>query len=58
MAITEKTQPTVASDRIVANINLDMFLPLYPLKVIEVQGLAESSLGESVRAAAAGFQAR
>jgi Zn-dependent M28 family amino/carboxypeptidase len=29
-----------------------MFLPLYPLKVIEVQGLAESSLGESVRAAA------
>jgi Zn-dependent M28 family amino/carboxypeptidase len=29
-----------------------MFLPLYPLKVIEVQGLAESSLGEAVRAAA------
>jgi Peptidase family M28 len=44
--------PTVAFDRIVANINLDMFLPLYPLKVIEVQGLTESSLGESVRAAA------
>jgi Zn-dependent M28 family amino/carboxypeptidase len=36
----------------VADINLDMFLPLYPLKVIEVQGLAESSLGESVREAA------
>ena len=45
-------QPTVASDRIVANINLDMFLPLYPLKVIEVQGLTESSLGDTVRAAA------
>ena len=45
-------RPTVPFDRIVANINLDMFLPLYPLKVIEVQGLAESSLGESVRAAA------
>jgi Zn-dependent M28 family amino/carboxypeptidase len=29
-----------------------MFLPLYPLKVIEVQGLAESTLGESVREAA------
>jgi len=36
----------------VADINLDMFLPLYPLKVLEVQGLAESSLGETVRAAA------
>jgi Zn-dependent M28 family amino/carboxypeptidase len=43
---------TVPADRIVADINLDMFLPLYPLKVIEVQGFAESSLGESVRAAA------
>jgi hypothetical protein len=45
-------RPTVPFDRIVANINLDMFLPLYPLKVIEVQGLTESSLGESVREAA------
>jgi len=44
--------PTVPFDRIVADINLDMFLPLYPLKVIEVQGLTESSLGETVRAAA------
>ena len=44
--------PTVAFDKIVADINLDMFLPLYPLKVIEVQGLTESSLGETVRAAA------
>jgi Zn-dependent M28 family amino/carboxypeptidase len=44
--------PTVPFEKIVADINLDMFLPLYPLKVIEVQGLTESSLGESVRAAA------
>ena len=44
--------PTVPFEKIVGNINLDMFLPLFPLKVIEVQGLAESSLGESVRAAA------
>jgi hypothetical protein len=44
--------PTVPFDAIVADINLDMFLPLYPLKVIEVQGLAESSLGEAVRLAA------
>src|SRR5262245_13956587 len=44
--------PTVPFGRLVADINLDMFLPLYPLKVIEVQGLTESSLGESIRAAA------
>ena len=44
--------PTVPADKIVADINLDMFLPLYPLKVIEVQGFAESSLGESVRVVA------
>jgi hypothetical protein len=45
-------RPTVPFGQIVADINLDMFLPLYALKVLEVQGLAESSLGESVRAAA------
>ena len=44
--------PTVPFDKIVGNINLDMFLPLYPLRVIEVQGFAESSLGESVRVVA------
>jgi len=44
--------PTVPFDKIVADINLDMFLPLFPLKVIEVQGYAESSLGESVKIAA------
>ena len=45
-------KPTVPFNKIVANINLDMFMPFYPLKVIEVQGLQESSLGESVREAA------
>lgn len=44
--------PTVPAGDIIANINLDMFLPLYPLKYIEVQGLGESTLGETVRAAA------
>ena len=44
--------PTVPFATLVADINLDMFLPLYPLKVIEVQGLAESSLGDTVRLAA------
>ena len=44
--------PTVPRNAIVADINLDMFLPLYPLKVIEVQGLTESTLGDQVRLAA------
>ena len=45
--------PTVPFRAIVADINLDMFLPLYPLKVLEVQGLAESTLGPQAKAAAA-----
>jgi hypothetical protein len=49
------THPTVPLKNIVADINLDMFLPLYALKVIEVQGLTESSLGEQIRAAAKGL---
>jgi hypothetical protein len=51
-------KPTVPRDSVVADINLDMFLPLYPLKVIEVQGLVESTLGEQVTAAADGFGVR
>jgi Zn-dependent M28 family amino/carboxypeptidase len=39
----------------VADINLDMFLPLYPLKWLEVQGLTESTLGDQVRLAAKGL---
>jgi hypothetical protein len=49
--------PTVPFKKIVADINLDMFLPLYPLKVIEVQGLSESTLGQTVSAAATEFGA-
>jgi hypothetical protein len=48
-------RPTVPFKQIIADINLDMFLPLYALKVIEVQGFAESSLGPAVREAAKTF---
>jgi hypothetical protein len=41
--------PTVPKQNIVADINMDMFLPLFPLKVLEVQGLAESTLGDDIR---------
>ncbi len=42
--------PTVPKKDIVADINMDMFLPLFPLKYLEVQGLAESTLGNDIRA--------
>src|SRR5581483_719004 len=38
--------------RIVADLNMDMFLPLFPLKWLEVQGLNESTLGDDVKAVA------
>jgi hypothetical protein len=45
-------RPTVDRKQIVADINLDMFMPLFPLKFLEVQGLAESTLGDDIRAVA------
>jgi len=50
--------PTVDKKQIVADINLDMFMPLFPLEFLEVQGLAESTLGDAIRetAKAAGVE--
>jgi Zn-dependent M28 family amino/carboxypeptidase len=41
--------PTVPKSSIVANINMDMFLPLFPMKSVMVLGLAESDLGDRIR---------
>jgi Zn-dependent M28 family amino/carboxypeptidase len=41
--------PTVDPKSMVANINIDMFLPLVPLKMLTVLGLAESNLGDLAR---------
>ncbi|HEV2288081.1 MAG TPA: M28 family metallopeptidase [Candidatus Acidoferrales bacterium] len=43
--------PTVPAKDIVADINMDMFLPLFPLQYLQVQGLDESTLGDDIRAA-------
>jgi hypothetical protein len=50
--------PTVERKNIVADLNMDMYLPLFPLKYLEVQGLGESTLGDDIRAIceAAGVQ--
>ena len=43
------THPTVPKSSIIADLNTDMFLPIIPLKVLTVQGLAESDLGDDAR---------
>lgn len=45
--------PTVPRADLVADINMDMFLPLFPLKQLMVLGLGESDLGDDVRTVAA-----
>jgi len=42
--------PSVPAKDIVADLNMDMFLPLFPLDYLQVQGLDESTLGGDIRA--------
>ena len=41
--------PTVPPKSMVADVNVDMFLPIVPLKLLTVQGLNESDLGDRAR---------
>jgi Zn-dependent M28 family amino/carboxypeptidase len=41
--------PTVPERAIAADLNLDMFMPLFPLKKLHVQGLDESTLGTEAK---------
>jgi Zn-dependent M28 family amino/carboxypeptidase len=41
--------PTVDPKSMVANVNVDMFLPIVPLKLLTVYGMAESDLGDMAR---------
>jgi Zn-dependent M28 family amino/carboxypeptidase len=41
--------PTVPPKDIVADLNMDMFMPLFPLKKLHVQGLAESTLADDLK---------
>jgi Zn-dependent M28 family amino/carboxypeptidase len=47
--------PTVPKASLVANINMDMFLPLFPMKAVMVLGLDESELGDDIRTVAQGL---
>jgi hypothetical protein len=42
----------------VADLNVDMFLPIVPLTVLKVKGLAESDLGDQATLAAKAFNVR
>jgi len=41
--------PTVDGKQLAADLNMDMFLPLYPLHLLTVYGLNESDLGDLAR---------
>jgi Zn-dependent M28 family amino/carboxypeptidase len=43
------SHPTVPKNSMVADINTDMFLPIFPLRILTVYGLAESTLGDIVQ---------
>ncbi len=44
--------PTVPLKSIIADINMDMFLPIVPLKILTIQGIDESDLGAHAAAIA------
>jgi len=44
--------PTVPIKSIVADINVDMFLPIVPLKLLKIEGIEESDLGTQAAAVA------
>jgi hypothetical protein len=50
--------PTVDRQSIVADFNVDMFLPIVPLTVLKVKGLAESDLGDRVSEVARSLNVR
>ena len=43
---------------IVADINIDMFLPIVPLKVLRIQGINDSTLGDRAAAVAKKFDVK
>lgn len=45
--------PTVPEGSIAADFNMDMFMPIFPLKKLHVQGLQESTLADDARATGA-----
>ncbi|HMF75598.1 MAG TPA: M20/M25/M40 family metallo-hydrolase [Bryobacteraceae bacterium] len=51
-------KPTVPAKAMVANLNTDMFLPIFPLNYLTVYGADESTLGDDIKSAAAPMDIR
>jgi hypothetical protein len=47
---------TVPKENIVANLNLDQLRPIFPLNILTMEGLTDSTLGDTVRTVAAQFK--
>jgi hypothetical protein len=47
---------TVPKENIVANLNLDQLRPIFPLNILTMEGLTDSTLGDTVRTVAAPFK--
>ncbi|MEX2303885.1 MAG: M28 family metallopeptidase [Bryobacterales bacterium] len=45
-------KPTVEMEKVVANLNFDMYLPIVPLRAVMALGAEESDLGDALRAVA------
>ena len=52
------THPTVPAKSMIADINIDMFLPIVPLKFLEVKGLEESDLGDRATSVASSLDVK
>jgi hypothetical protein len=48
--------PTVPVAKMVADLNLDQLRPLFPLKIMTAEGLAETTLGQTAKEIAASMQ--
>jgi hypothetical protein len=47
---------TVPKENIVADLNLDQLRPIFPLNILTMEGITDSTLGETVRTVAAQFK--
>ncbi len=47
--------PTVGPSQIVADLNLDQLRPIFPLRILTMEGIADSTLGETVQELAKKF---
>ncbi len=47
--------PTVPVEKIVADLNLDQLRPIFPLKILTMEGIDDSTLGATVKGLAAQF---